>query len=555
MKNIYATLVLTSLLAGGLTAQVKTGTETSTKTSTNTSTKTGAISIAAKNSAAIAASLRQGLPPERTTPIPNHEATEDAPNRTINLSTHFTDPNDPPAALTFEVLHNSVPGVASVTIDDQQMHIDYLSAGQTNIIIKASLNDLFTTDTFIAGVRPVIDQDAATATFDDLSLDSESFWNGSDGTGNFTSGTLVFYNEFNADWQSWFSWAYSSITDNTTPGYGNQYSAISAVRLDYASGKNYGVTYTSPFSQVNTTLDCDQVFPGFFVTNSTYAALSMKYGDSFSKKFGGADGSDPDWLKLTIRGNRNDGTFDTVSFYLADYRTADPADDYIIETWQWVDLTPLGKVHSLSFTLSSTDNGNWGMNTPAYFCMDNLYVIPDLPPEILNPIADHSGEPGQTFAFALTELFTDPDDDDARFTYALEQNSWDSLVIHPYIDGDTLRVELRAEGTSNLGVSGISNTKPVFHAFNINVQLTGFGQDDADRFTLYPNPSTGVFTLASGSTGPMEVTILDISGRTVYRNSRFTPGGTIDLGNQPRGTYLAKIRSDRTTHTEKIILE
>jgi hypothetical protein len=338
--------------------------------------------------------------------------------------------------------------------------------------------------------------------------------------------------------------AYSNITDNTTPGYGNQYSAISPVRLDSVSGKNYGVTYTSPFSQVNTTLDCDQYFPGFFVTNSTYAALSMKYGDSFTKKFGGEDGTEPDWLKLTIRGNRNDGTFDTVSFYLSDYRSADPADDYIIETWQWVDLTPLGKVHSLSFSLSSTDNGDWGMNTPSYFCMDNLFVIPDLPPEVLNPIADQSGEPGQSFAFALADLFTDPDDDDVRFYYALKQNSC-----------DTLRVELLADGTSNLGVSGKSNTKPVFHAFNVNVQTTGIGQRDADRFTLYPNPSTGVFTVAAGNTDPVEVIILDISGRIVYRNSRFTPGGTIDLGNRPRGTYLAKIRSEKTTHTEKIILQ
>ncbi|MDR1225738.1 MAG: DUF4465 domain-containing protein [Prevotellaceae bacterium] len=28
----------------------------------------------------------------------------------------------------------------------------------------------------------------------------------------------------------------------------------------------------------------------------------------------------------------------------------------------------------MTFEASSTDNSPWGMNTPAYFCMDNLTV-------------------------------------------------------------------------------------------------------------------------------------------------------------------------------------
>ena len=53
---------------------------------------------------------------------------------------------------------------------------------------------------------------------------------------------------------------------------------------------------------------------------------------------------------------------------------ADLRDDkaYIINDWRYVDLSGLGKVSKLSFALSSTDNGDWGMNTPAYFCFDNF---------------------------------------------------------------------------------------------------------------------------------------------------------------------------------------
>ena len=38
---------------------------------------------------------------------------------------------------------------------------------------------------------------------------------------------------------------------------------------------------------------------------------------------------------------------------------------YIVNTWQTVDLTSLAGSKSLGFALSSTDNGPFGMNTPA----------------------------------------------------------------------------------------------------------------------------------------------------------------------------------------------
>ncbi len=42
--------------------------------------------------------------------------------------------------------------------------------------------------------------------------------------------------------------------------------------------------------------------------------------------------------------------------------------------WKYVDLTSLGTVNELYFTMSSTDVGSWGDNTPEYFCLDKLMV-------------------------------------------------------------------------------------------------------------------------------------------------------------------------------------
>ena len=46
----------------------------------------------------------------------------------------------------------------------------------------------------------------------------------------------------------------------------------------------------------------------------------------------------------------------------------------ILKEWKKVDLTSLGKVKKIVFTMSSTDSGQWGINTPTYFCLDQLKV-------------------------------------------------------------------------------------------------------------------------------------------------------------------------------------
>jgi len=63
---------------------------------------------------------------------------------------------------------------------------------------------------------------------------------------------------------------------------------------------------------------------------------------------------------------------DSVNFYLADYRFADNDSDYIVNSWKYVDLSTLGGVDTYEFDLSSSDTGAFGMNTPAYFCMDQF---------------------------------------------------------------------------------------------------------------------------------------------------------------------------------------
>ncbi|HET8573636.1 MAG TPA: DUF4465 domain-containing protein [Edaphocola sp.] len=102
----------------------------------------------------------------------------------------------------------------------------------------------------------------------------------------------------------------------------------------------------------------------------------MENGDSAAKKFGGVNGTDPDWLLLTIKGyNYASEVVDSALFYLADFRSDTAANHYIVQDWTIVKLKNMGRVDSLSFTLSSSDvDSNGKMRTTAYFCVDQFSI-------------------------------------------------------------------------------------------------------------------------------------------------------------------------------------
>ncbi|MDE5876438.1 MAG: DUF4465 domain-containing protein [Muribaculaceae bacterium] len=106
----------------------------------------------------------------------------------------------------------------------------------------------------------------------------------------------------------------------------------------------------------------------FLVTNTSYAYYTMERGNDFTHPF-----TDGDWFKLTAHGIHPDGTEDTADFFLA-YCNSGKATDGIVDRWAYFDLTPLGEVTGIYFTLSSSDTGEWGMNTPAYFALGDFTI-------------------------------------------------------------------------------------------------------------------------------------------------------------------------------------
>lgn len=233
--------------------------------------------------------------------------------------------------------------------------------------------------------------------FDDLALDTDSYWNGEakwDSAGNpypptpaespynydegFTSGGMSFNNRFTATtygseepyiyYTSWSAFAYSNMTDTTTPGYTNQYSVYAGVAY---SGENFGVGYYTTWGGLTPTVTFSrETAPlSLQMTNITYAALSMKNGDGFAPPM--AEG---DWFKVTISAKDDQGqaTGTPIDVILGEYQVGGSLN--VVDEWMNVDLAGLGnEVKTIEFTVSSWDastgyEGYW----PTYFAVDNV---------------------------------------------------------------------------------------------------------------------------------------------------------------------------------------
>lgn len=107
---------------------------------------------------------------------------------------------------------------------------------------------------------------------------------------------------------------------------------------------------------------------GVYVNMDSYPYYTIEFGDAFARAF-----TNGDKLTLTVHGVAPDETEKTVDVTLASYTNGDLT---VTRGWKYVDLTSLGTVNEIYFSMTSTDTGMYGMNTPGYFCLDKLMVTP-----------------------------------------------------------------------------------------------------------------------------------------------------------------------------------
>lgn len=358
-----------------------------------------------------------------------------------------------------------------------------------------------------------------------------------DGVYTFQTGNALFYG--NISWGSyWGNFNCSNYGDTTGAGLGDKHNVTGA---GYDGSSQFGIAFvpTDFMSTTNPTATipvgtkllgaaAGNYVLGTYVTNALYTYRYMKNNDHYA--------DNQFWLKMIVRGYLNGAqTTDSVNFTLADYSIATPV---LVDTWTWIDLTPLGKVDSVTFDLVSNDTaGGFGINTPAYFAIDNFTTSDDLCPIPKNIAAVSINENSATISWdngfaGFTTNYEVAVDESAT----LAPTATATLVTTPSYNADPLNsntlyyVHVRAaceDGSfsawDTASFKTLGGTDIVSHTNNLAI-------------TVSPNPATTVLNL--NTTVPVNASVFCIEGKLMLSvvNTK-----QLDIAALPAGMYLLKV--------------
>jgi hypothetical protein len=177
--------------------------------------------------------------------------------------------------------------------------------------------------------------------------------------------------------ETWTGFGLSNLYSQSTTSVPGAFSAFAP-----ASAKENFLIYWQPDPPQNAAFSFENAsmhkLSSISVSNSTLAYMVMLYGTDDIPRFGDPASANPlDWFLLTIEGFDAQGSkTGEVEFYMADYRFENRKRNYLIKEWSAVDLTPLGLVHEVRMTMtSSLTDENGQILTPPVICIDNIKVI------------------------------------------------------------------------------------------------------------------------------------------------------------------------------------
>lgn len=173
------------------------------------------------------------------------------------------------------------------------------------------------------------------------------------------NGKFMFEHNAIADYDSWGGFTISKNAADTL----NQFACAAKGGVKGVGSPFIVAYYQAYLGALTLTFDNFYYPKEIYVCQDMVTLLSLQNGDGFAKKFTATD-----TLALHISGlDENDANTDTVTYYLA-------VDSVFNQAWTKIDLSSIGYCYALEFSMTSTDTGKWGMNTPAYFALDALTV-------------------------------------------------------------------------------------------------------------------------------------------------------------------------------------
>ena len=140
-----------------------------------------------------------------------------------------------------------------------------------------------------------------------------------------------------------------------------------------SADKPYIIGYYSSWNMVGESLDI--IFNtgetynavGVYVTNHPWAYYDVTIGEGSAHKLE----QEGDYFKIIATGMLNGSETGTAEFKLAEVKDGELN---AVKDWEWFDLSGLGEVDEIYFTIDGSDKAGGYLNTASYFCMD-LFTV------------------------------------------------------------------------------------------------------------------------------------------------------------------------------------
>ena len=95
-------------------------------------------------------------------------------------------------------------------------------------------------------------------------------------------------------------------------------------------------------------------------------------------------------------------------------------------------------------------------------------------------------------------------------------------------------------------MDGASGGLKTTDSFVVTIEWPG-GVEGQSGFEVgvYPNPTHGSIAINTPTAGLLDVSILSITGSTVYHNTNFESGQAIDLSKLSSGPYVLRVKAGK----------
>lgn len=257
-------------------------------------------------------------------------------------------------------------GSEEITEDVEEDNWYMADGSRDNLYIFAF--DGFTADVVITitfkAATPSITPIAGPATFEEYTmLDAAGAlykpWS-ADGNYEWLSGDYTFTATISYGGYMTSGWWATNYHDNSYAGYDDAWKAVPQAAKE---GNNYASVFYDSWGGANPGVVFNEAktATGCYITNALNPYRCMTGLDTYATAFAAGD-----FFKVIATGYLNGVQGQSAEIYLGDFRDGKT---FVAAEWMWFDLSALGTVDNVKFTIEDSQNG---AGVGYYFCIDNF---------------------------------------------------------------------------------------------------------------------------------------------------------------------------------------